>query len=178
VRPKDRQTQCVECVRAAFLDGRGPVQSPVGRTTTAQRINVGGIEGVSSGATNSEGTRAATDEAESETAMANVDDRGGSNWSTERFGPASEAKQMNGRLLFDDGHWIERRHVSTPRHTVTARARCSGCSATALLTSSRRSKWPELPAGWFWCGEMPSGEPRLWCSQCSYERRYDRPSTP
>jgi hypothetical protein len=63
---------------------------------------------------------------------------------------------------------------SRPTHTVTARAHCSGCPTTALLTSTRRGKWLELPAGWSWCGETADGEPREWCSQCSYERRYDR----
>jgi hypothetical protein len=83
---------------------------------------------------------------------------------------------MNGRLQFDDGDSIDATGFSMPTHTITARARCSGCPTTALLTSRRRSKWPELPAGWCWCGEAEDGEPRLWCSQCSYERRYDRAS--
>ena len=81
---------------------------------------------------------------------------------------------MNGRLQFeDDADTAQRR---TPTHTVTARARCSGCPTTALLTSrhARRRGWPELPAGWSWCGELPSGEPKLWCGQRSFERRYDR----
>jgi hypothetical protein len=80
---------------------------------------------------------------------------------------------MNGRLLFDDDHGTERPHISVPTHTVTARARCSGCPTTALLTSRRRSKWPEIPAGWTLCGETADGELALWCGQCSFERRFD-----
>jgi hypothetical protein len=73
---------------------------------------------------------------------------------------------MNGRLQFDTDNATQA-NVGTPEHVVTSRARCSGCPATALLTSSRRGKWPELPAGWCWCGETKDGEPRLWCSQCT-----------
>jgi hypothetical protein len=81
---------------------------------------------------------------------------------------------MNERLQFDEGAPIEAKHPSTPTHTVTARARCSGCPTTALLTSTRRGKWPELPAGWTLCGETTDGELAMWCSQCTYERRFDR----
>ena len=28
---------------------------------------------------------------------------------------------------------------------------------------------------WSWCGEAADGEPALWCGQCRYERRFDRP---
>jgi hypothetical protein len=70
----------------------------------------------------------------------------------------------NGRLSFDT-------RQKMPSVFVTSRARCSG-PTTALLISTRRGKWPEIPAGWTLCGETTDGELALWCSQCSYERRY------
>lgn len=83
---------------------------------------------------------------------------------------------MNGRLQFNQGEPIEATSVSVPTHTVTARARCNDCPTTALLTTThaRLGKWPELPVGWSWCGELPNGEPMLWCGQCSYEKRFDK----
>jgi hypothetical protein len=74
---------------------------------------------------------------------------------------------MNPRLPFDDAQ---------PTHTVTTQVRCSGCPATARITKTytRRSRWPDLPIGWAWCGETPNGEPKLWCAQCFYERRHEQ----
>jgi hypothetical protein len=75
----------------------------------------------------------------------------------------------NGRLSFD-----------TPQTSssvfVTAWAHCSGCPTTALLSGTRRGKWPERPAGWSGWGETADGELALWCRQCTYERRYARPA--
>jgi hypothetical protein len=84
------------------------------------------------------------------------------------------AEDMNERPQFEDHVGPAQRR--TPTHTVTARARCSGCPTTALLTTiqARLGKWPELPAGWSWCGETADGEAALWCGQCTFERRFDR----
>ena len=105
--------------------------------------------------------------------MAGVDDGRGGNRSEDRHHATLAEQEMNDRLPFEEGDPIEARRISMPTHTVTSRARCSGCSTTALLTSTRRGKWPELPAGWCACGETADGELALWCSQCTYERRFD-----
>jgi hypothetical protein len=73
----------------------------------------------------------------------------------------------NGRLSFDTPQ-------KAPSVFVTARAHCSGCLTTALLTTTRRGKWPEIPTGWTLCGETADGELALCCHQCSFEGRHER----
>ena len=92
------------------------------------------------------------------------------------YGALPQAAELDHmpRLSFENEAANDADHAHTPTHTVTARARCSGCPTSALLTTTRRGKWPELPAGWSWCGETTDGEPLLWCGLCTYQRRYDR----
>jgi hypothetical protein len=78
----------------------------------------------------------------------------------------------DGRLRFDETPprlcptW-------TPRQVV--RVKCAGCPTTATeVATPHAGGWPHLPTGWSVCGETSDGAWALWCSQCTYERRYDR----
>jgi hypothetical protein len=77
----------------------------------------------------------------------------------------------NGRLSFDT---LEKAPSAwTPRQIVTVK--CAGCPPTATeVATPHGGGWPHIPVGWSVCGETTDGAWALWCSQRSYERRFDR----
>jgi hypothetical protein len=78
----------------------------------------------------------------------------------------------NGRLSFADKAQ-QAPSAWTPWQIVTVK--CAGCPTTATeIATPHAGGWPHLPVGWSVCGETTDGAWALWCSQCTYERWYDR----
>jgi hypothetical protein len=85
---------------------------------------------------------------------------------------ATEGVEMKTRPLPFDAT-PPARPAWAPRQMVTVK--CAGCPTTATeVATPHAGGWPHLPVGWSVCGETTDGAWALWCSQRSYERRFDR----
>jgi hypothetical protein len=88
---------------------------------------------------------------------------------------------MKPHPLFDaqpaDSTSPPRPRMSRTRNLVTVK--CNGCPTTATEVAIRHANgWPQIPLGWCICGETTDGELALWCGQCTFQGRHERPSQP